>query len=136
MFLTTALFSTLALSASVTTPISMQDSGDWPGWRGHGGNGVASGSLPLEWSEDKNVRWKTEIPGKGISSPVAFNGVIKVPSESLLPVIRMVVSHRGISKVFSVEIQFCGRKFSVQNGLERLEYRIAIVSIQFSTVSE
>ena len=43
---------------------------DWPEFRGPGGQGhSAETGLPLTWSETKNVRWKTAIPGKGWSSP-------------------------------------------------------------------
>jgi outer membrane protein assembly factor BamB len=50
------------------------DPGDqWPQWRGPLGTGVAPrGVPPVEWSEEENVRWKTPIPGKGLSSPVVW----------------------------------------------------------------
>jgi outer membrane protein assembly factor BamB len=49
----------------------------WPEFRGPTGQGHASSAtLPTEWSETKNVAWKTELPGKGWSSPVAADGVI------------------------------------------------------------
>ena len=45
--------------------------GDWPQFRGPTGQGHSDEhGLPLTWSESKNVRWKTAIPGKGWSSPV------------------------------------------------------------------
>jgi outer membrane protein assembly factor BamB len=43
----------------------------WPQFRG--ADGVAAideATLPLEWSSDKNVKWKTELPGPGSSSPI------------------------------------------------------------------
>jgi outer membrane protein assembly factor BamB len=45
----------------------------WPEFRGPGGTGasVAAG-LPLVWSEQQNVRWKTPIHGRGWSSPVIW----------------------------------------------------------------
>jgi outer membrane protein assembly factor BamB len=44
---------------------------DWPQFRGPTGQGVSEErGLPLTWSESKNVRWKTPIPGRGWSSPV------------------------------------------------------------------
>jgi outer membrane protein assembly factor BamB len=44
---------------------------DWPQFRGSTGQGVSEErNLPLTWSETKNVRWKTAIPGRGWSSPV------------------------------------------------------------------
>lgn len=44
----------------------------WPEWRGPAGDGHAptAHDLPRRWSETENVFWKTEIPGKGWSSPV------------------------------------------------------------------
>lgn len=51
----------------------------WPGWRGANGQGVASGvKIPLEWSETKNVVWKTELPGRGHSSPIVWGDHIFV----------------------------------------------------------
>ena len=44
---------------------------DWEQWRGPNGNGHApAGEYPLEWSENKNLSWKTLLPGRGHSSPV------------------------------------------------------------------
>lgn len=44
---------------------------DWPQFRGPTGQGHSSErGLPLEWSESKNVVWKTPVPGSGWSSPV------------------------------------------------------------------
>ncbi len=42
---------------------------DWPEFRGRTGQGHSDErGLPLTWSETKNVRWKTAIPGRGWSS--------------------------------------------------------------------
>jgi len=45
---------------------------DWPQFRGPDARGVSEGKPPTEWSETENVRWKTELPGRGVSSPVVF----------------------------------------------------------------
>jgi len=51
----------------------------WAQWRGPLGTGVApDGDPPVEWSEGQNVRWKTEIPGLGQSSPVVWGNRIFV----------------------------------------------------------
>jgi outer membrane protein assembly factor BamB len=43
---------------------------DWPQFRGPGGQGLSNETgLPIEWSDSRNVRWKTPIPGSGWSSP-------------------------------------------------------------------
>ena len=44
--------------------------GNWPGWRGPNGNGVADGAnYPVEWSADNNIVWKHAIDGLGASTP-------------------------------------------------------------------
>ncbi len=43
---------------------------DWKQWRGPTGQGHSNAKLPTEWSETKNVMWRTPVPGKGWSSPV------------------------------------------------------------------
>ncbi len=49
----------------------------WPQFRGPAGDGHAKAkNLPLEWSEDKGVAWKTAIPGRGWSSPVIAGGKV------------------------------------------------------------
>jgi outer membrane protein assembly factor BamB len=51
----------------------------WPQFRGPDGNGVsATANPPLNWSEDKNVRWKTAIHGRAWSSPVVLEGKVWV----------------------------------------------------------
>ena len=47
----------------------------WPQFRGPGGAATApeGARIPVEWSESKNLKWKTPIPGPGSSSPV-FTG--------------------------------------------------------------
>lgn len=46
---------------------------NWHQWRGPLATGVAPrGNPPVEWSADKNVKWKTEIPGQGKSSPIIW----------------------------------------------------------------
>jgi outer membrane protein assembly factor BamB len=50
---------------------------NWAQWRGPLGTGVAPDAKPpIEWSETKNVRWKTPIPGKGHSTPVVWGDLI------------------------------------------------------------
>ena len=47
---------------------------NWPQFRGPGGHGVSRETgLPLTWSEDEHVAWKTAIHGRGWSSPVIWD---------------------------------------------------------------
>jgi len=50
---------------------------EWRQWRGPDGLGISpEKDLPLEWSPTKNIAWKTEIPGRGHSSPVVARGLV------------------------------------------------------------
>jgi outer membrane protein assembly factor BamB len=49
---------------------------DWPQWRGPGGQAIAEGTFPEVWSPAEGIAWKTEIPGRGHSSPVVVGGRI------------------------------------------------------------
>ncbi|MCS1409485.1 MAG: hypothetical protein M2R45_02666 [Verrucomicrobia subdivision 3 bacterium] len=57
------------------------DAAWWPHWRGPQANGVvASGNPPLTWSATENVRWITQIPGKGASTPIVVDDHLFVVS--------------------------------------------------------
>ena len=56
---------------------------DWPEFRGPWGDGHVSApgdtqtiGLPMHWSETNNVKWKTEIPHRGWSTPVVLGGQV------------------------------------------------------------
>ena len=54
---------------------------DWPQFRGPTGQGISQAiNPPLQWGSEKNVVWKTEIPGRGWSSPVVVDGRIVLTS--------------------------------------------------------
>ncbi len=60
--------------------------GNWISWRGFASRGLAENSNPpIEWSETKNVRWKAEIPGRSLSTPIVLANWVylltAVPSE-------------------------------------------------------
>jgi outer membrane protein assembly factor BamB len=69
------LFSNLVQSQ----PKPADFSSNWPEWRGLYNSGAASGgNTPVEFSETKNVKWKTEIPGRGNATPVVWGDQIIV----------------------------------------------------------
>jgi outer membrane protein assembly factor BamB len=54
---------------------------NWPQWRGPDGQGVSTEiGLPTEWSDAKNVKWKTAIAGSGHSSPIVWDKKIFLTS--------------------------------------------------------
>lgn len=81
----------LALVMTVSSPLAAQsdppgppgaDNPDgrlhqWGEWRGPWRTGEAPfADPPIEWSETRNVRWKTPIPGLGHSSPIVWGDAV------------------------------------------------------------
>ena len=66
----TRLCLTICTISLASLIVSAQDI--WPHWRGPSHTGVAPGNPPLTWSDSSNVRWKTGIPGRAHSTPVAW----------------------------------------------------------------
>ncbi len=68
-----SLVMTCLLSVAGNADRGSEAQHDWPQWRGPLGTGVAPGAQPpVEWSETKNIRWKTAVPGKGHSTPIIW----------------------------------------------------------------
>ncbi|MBX9656477.1 PQQ-like beta-propeller repeat protein [bacterium] len=54
---------------------------NWPNWRGPHEDGLSDEkNLPIEWSPESGIRWKTPIEGKGHSSPIVWNDAIFLTS--------------------------------------------------------
>jgi outer membrane protein assembly factor BamB len=67
----------VALGSLLCVPVGA----DWPEFRGPSGDGHALSpdnppGVPTEWSEDRNVKWKTAIPHRGWSTPVVLGGQV------------------------------------------------------------
>lgn len=66
--------SAIALSILVTGISLVANADDWPEFRGPTGDGIASAeNIPDKIGVDTNLIWKTDLPGRGWSSPV-FDG--------------------------------------------------------------
>ncbi|HVA50815.1 MAG TPA: PQQ-binding-like beta-propeller repeat protein [Pirellulales bacterium] len=68
----------LVIAILLATFCSTASAGEvWPQFRGPNGQGISDAKgLPIEWSETKNVRWKTPIHGRAWSSPVVWHDQI------------------------------------------------------------
>jgi outer membrane protein assembly factor BamB len=65
----------LVLLSAATAAVQAQ----WPQHRGPDGTGMSSSTgLPLTWSEEANVRWKTPVHGRAWSSPVILDNQVWV----------------------------------------------------------
>jgi outer membrane protein assembly factor BamB len=59
------------IAVSIAVSASYVAAADWPQFRGPGGSGVSRDKgLPVTWSADSNIAWKTPLPGPGASSPI------------------------------------------------------------------
>ena len=57
---------------------------DWTRFLGPDGRSISpdSTAIPLKWSDKENVKWKAELPGRGVSSPIVVAGKVFVTSYS------------------------------------------------------
>jgi hypothetical protein len=71
----------------------------WPQWRGPLATGVAPhGNPPVEWSETKNVRWKTTLPGRGHSTPIVWQDRVYLTDREGTT---LVVSHEEVPQILA-----------------------------------
>lgn len=56
---------------------------DWPEFRGPGGRGAAPAeAIRTTWSETDGIAWRTDLPGKGASSPIVVGDLVVVTASS------------------------------------------------------
>jgi outer membrane protein assembly factor BamB len=74
----TTSISVMLLSASLWTPAAWgQDPSGWTQWRGPLSNGTSpDANPPLRWSETENVRFKVDVEGESLASPVVWEDKI------------------------------------------------------------
>ncbi|QDT11982.1 PQQ-binding-like beta-propeller repeat protein [Planctomycetes bacterium K23_9] len=51
---------------------------DWTRFRGPNGSGISPSDAPTEFGFNKNLKWKRELPGRGISSPIVVDNKVFV----------------------------------------------------------
>ena len=59
------------LVLGIVIALSSAEAADWSRFRGPNGTAVSDArGIPTEWSDSKNLAWKTDLPGPGSSSPI------------------------------------------------------------------
>jgi len=78
VWLPSALIICLLIFSAFRSPVTNAAAGsNWAQWRGPESLGISpEKNLPTEWSENKNIRWKTPIGGRGLSSPIVWGNRI------------------------------------------------------------
>ena len=90
---------------------------DWFQWRGPHGNGVSDGKaeLPVEWSKDKNVAWRLELPGPAGATPVIFGDKIFLTSVENNELLLMCISKQG-KELWRKKVGSGNKNFRVDEG--------------------
>ena len=64
---------TLSICLLASWMHSANGQANWPQFRGANSRGIAEGTnLPERWSSTENVAWKSDLPGRGWSSPIVW----------------------------------------------------------------
>jgi outer membrane protein assembly factor BamB len=70
---------TLSIVSILSANTYAQSAADyWPAWRGPSSTGSAgpNANPPVKWSETENIKWKKEIPGDSMSTPIIWDNKI------------------------------------------------------------
>ena len=65
---------------AISMVVPLVAASDWARFRGPNGSGVSLDSRPVPtvWSESENLKWKTKLPGPGLSCPIVIGDRIVV----------------------------------------------------------
>jgi hypothetical protein len=66
------------LAIATTALLCTSASADWSRFRGPNGTGVADLGAPTKFGEGENLKWKVELPGRGVSSPIVVGDKVFV----------------------------------------------------------
>lgn len=85
----------------------------WPEFRGPTAQGhTTAKGLPLEWGPERNIIWRTEIPGRSWSSPVIADGKVFLTNTTLL---NADAPDQGVSlRVLAVDVHSGQRRWDVE----------------------
>ncbi|HZH72738.1 MAG TPA: PQQ-binding-like beta-propeller repeat protein [Mariniphaga sp.] len=91
---------TMIFSASYLQIDGQENAENWPQWRGTGNTGAAEkGNPPIVFNENHNLKWKTELPGKGHATPIVWGDRIiiqtAVPIKETTPETDAGISERS-----------------------------------------
>ena len=101
---------------------------DWPWWRGPQRNGIAVGAAPVEFGDAKNVVWKTEVPGRGHSSPTIVKNRIYLATADEKAQIHSIVSFDRATGKLLGKVDLSSGGFPARNHAKNTEATPTIVS--------
>jgi len=96
-------FTLLAALAGVVATGFAAPRSNWSQWRGPDGNGISTETnVPIEWSANKNIKWKTAVPGRGHSSPIVWGNRVFLTTDLEGPTVpgAKAVEHKIEGQIF------------------------------------
>lgn len=88
---------------------------NWPAWRGAQHNGIAQASnLPAEFSKDKNMLWRTALPGAAPSTPAVWGDRIYLSSADGEEGLLMMAFDLAGKEIWRKTVK--GKNFSIRRG--------------------
>jgi outer membrane protein assembly factor BamB len=86
------LFATLLIASSAASNVPVQAE-NWPQWRGPRNDGISTEKgIVAKWSLDKNVAWKTPMPGRAGATPVICDDRVYMTSAEGSDLVALAVS--------------------------------------------
>ena len=71
-------FATMLIAGTLISSICQISNAEWNRFRGPNGSGIREAAVPVEFGADKNMKWKVELPGRGVSCPIIVGDKIFV----------------------------------------------------------
>ncbi|MFC2151820.1 PQQ-binding-like beta-propeller repeat protein [Bacteroidota bacterium] len=98
---------------------------NWPNWRGPNFDGNSpNGTPPTEWSETKNIKWKTPIPGKGLGTPIVWGDQIFITTAIELDEKATEEAIKKLKKTHPTFMKVMGMSGTTENLLQFVVYSI------------
>jgi outer membrane protein assembly factor BamB len=125
----------ICLVCSVLPMTAAAADGEWTQFRGPGSRGHSDAvGLPVTWSEQENIRWKTAIPGEGHSSPVISGDQIWVSTAVSQPLLAEEEKER-LSKIKNPRSLKLAGKLTLQalqlnRGTGKIEQQITLFTVE------
>ncbi|MEM8680122.1 MAG: PQQ-binding-like beta-propeller repeat protein, partial [Planctomycetota bacterium] len=67
------------MAISLMMALAVQALGDdWVRFRGPNGSGISAEAVPVEFGPGENIAWETDLPGRGVSSPIVVGDKVFV----------------------------------------------------------
>ncbi len=78
----TQLHRIVSVSAALSFVVCLTGA-DWRQFRGNDVSGVSlDADIPVTWSDNENIGWKAELPGRGLSGPIVIGDQVIVTASS------------------------------------------------------